>query len=66
MLATWVAWVGFALVALSVLVEAVTGVARVRGVGRFARAERPRAYWLALLGKALLAAGLATLAVCRP
>jgi hypothetical protein len=50
----WVGWLVAALVAASVVAEVATGFARVRGVGRYARSDTPRAYWLVVLAKTTL------------
>ena len=52
----WIFWVAFGLVAASLAWELATGVARVRGIGQFARASQPRKYWSWLLLKAFVGA----------
>lgn len=52
----WIPQIVAGLIVLSVLYELWTGVARVRGFGRYERRDRPGMYWLAMVGKLLLAA----------
>lgn len=54
----WIFWLIFVMVAGSVAFELATGVARVRGKGRFTRQQAPRAYWTSVVLKSLFAAVL--------
>lgn len=61
----WLFWVGFALVAASLAFELANGVARVRGVGTFARRDQAGRYWRWVLLKALVGAVLLAAALGR-
>ena len=59
----WVFWIVFVLIVGSVAYELFTGTARVRGIGSYSRNEAPRAYWLVIVLKGILAALIAAIAI---
>ena len=57
----WIVLIVSLVIVGSVFYELLSGVARLRGVGLYARSDSPAAYWLILVSKLVLALLIALL-----
>ncbi|MGO9118870.1 MAG: hypothetical protein ACLQPD_14830 [Desulfomonilaceae bacterium] len=63
MIQPWIIGTFFAaLIVASIIYELITGVARVRGMGKYQRDERPGSFWTVIILKGLLAAAVVAVA----